>query len=171
MICQSIGTSHQYLAKPCDIEQLKATIQRACALRDVLKSDSLRDLVAGMRTIPSMPALYMAIKKEAESTRSSLKVIEQIISKDMGMTAKLLQLANSAYFGLGRNVSTVGDAVGLIGLDTIQGLVLTIHVFAQFKHEKASRHFHVDRLWGGESGRRHIGPIHCAGGATSCARD
>jgi HD-like signal output (HDOD) protein len=147
MIYQSIGASHQYLAKPCEMEHLKATIQRACALRELLGNESLRRLVAGMRQIPSQPTLFAEIKKEAESETSSLKTIGAIIAKDMGMTAKVLQLVNSAYFGLNGTVSTAEQAVNLLGLDTIQALVLTVHVFSQFPRTMDGALFQIDRLW------------------------
>lgn len=147
MTFQSIGATHLFLAKPCDAEQLKATIHRACALRGALKSDALRGLVAGMRTIPSLPTLFTEIKRAVESETASLKTIGEIIAKDMGMTAKLLQLVNSAYFGLPRNVSTVEQAVSVLGLDTIQALVLSVQVFSQFQAEAAATQFQFERLW------------------------
>ena len=147
MIYQSIGASHQYLSKPCEMEHLKAIILRACALRELLGNESLRRLVAGMQQIPSQPTLFAEIKKEAESETSSLKTIGAIIAKDMGMTAKVLQLVNSAYFGLNGTVSTAEQAVNLLGLDTIQALVLTVHVFSQFPRTMGWALFQIDRLW------------------------
>lgn len=146
MIYQSIAATHQYLAKPCATEVLVATVMRACALRDLLGSDSLRRLVTGMEQIPSQPTLYAEIKREAESKTASLRAIGAIIAKDMGMTAKILQLVNSAYFGLSKVVSTVEQAVNLLGLDTVQALVLTVQVFSQFSSTHGSR-FSMDRLW------------------------
>ncbi len=146
LIYQSIAATHQYLDKPCETELLKATVLRACALRDLLRSDSLRQLVTGMHQIPSQPTLYAEIRKEAESKTASIKAIGAIISKDMGMTAKILQLVNSAYFGLRGPVSTAEQAVNLLGLDTIQALVLTVHVFSQFSSTHGSG-FNIDRLW------------------------
>lgn len=146
MIYQSIAATHQYLAKPCAIEVLIAAVMRACALRELLGSDSLRRLVTGMQQIPSQPTLYSEIRREAESKTASIGAIGAIISKDMGMTAKILQLVNSAYFGLRSIVSTVEQAVNLLGLDTIQALVLTVQVFSQFPPTQGSR-FNMDRLW------------------------
>ncbi|MCP9447513.1 MAG: response regulator [Nitrospira sp.] len=146
MIFDSISATHQFLSKPCEPEKLKATIQRACALRELLKDDSILGVVAGLQTIPSVPTLYTRIKKEVESKSTSLKVIADIINQDMGMTAKILQLVNSAYFGLRGNISTVEQAVNFLGLDTIQALVLTTHVFSQFTTRRASA-FNLDRLW------------------------
>ncbi len=146
MIYQSIGATHQYLAKPCEADALKATITRACALRTLLANDALRALVTGMRTIPTQPSLYLEIKQEVESASSSLKTVAAIVSKDMGMTAKILQLVNSAYFGVRGRVSTPEQAVNLLGLDTIQSLVLTVHIFSGFSPLDGSL-FRMDRVW------------------------
>ena len=146
MIFRSIGATHQFLMKPCGAERLKATIQRACALRDMLKNQNLRALAPGTRTIPSLPTLYTEIKNEVESENCSLKTLGKIIAKDIGMSAKLLQLVNSAYFGLPQNVSTVEHALNLLGLNTIQALILSAHIFSQFPPDKA-RAFPIDQLW------------------------
>ncbi|MBI4001861.1 MAG: HDOD domain-containing protein [Nitrospira defluvii] len=146
MIYQSISATHQYLAKPCESEMLKAAVMRACALRELLRNDSLRRLVTGMQQIPSQPTLYAEIRREAESKTASLGTIGAILSKDMGMTAKILQLVNSAYFGLRSTVSTAEQAVNLLGLDTVQALVLTVHVFSQFVSTRGAL-FTMDRLW------------------------
>ena len=146
MIFHSIRATHQFLAKPCEPEQLKTTIRRACALQDVLKNEALRALVTGMSAIPSLPAILLEIKQEAESETSSLKAIGKIIVKDMGLTAKILQLANSAFFGMRGPVSTVEQAVNFLGLETVQALILVAHVFSQFSEKHLST-FQVARLW------------------------
>ncbi len=146
MIYQSITVTHQYLSKPCESELLRAAVMRACALRELLGSDSLRRLVTGMQQIPSQPTLYAEIRREAKSKAASMRTIGAIISKDMGMTAKILQLVNSAYFGSRGTVSTAEQAVNLLGLDTVQALVLTVQVFSQFASTHGSR-FNMDRLW------------------------
>ena len=146
MIYQSIGATHQYLSKPCESEVLKAAVLRACALRDLLGNDSLRRLVTGMKQIPSQPTLYDQVRREAESKTSSLKAIGALISKDLGMTAKILQLVNSAYFGFYGRVATAEQAVNLLGVDTVQALILTVHVFSHFASTQGSQ-FNIGRLW------------------------
>ncbi len=145
-IYRSIAATHQYLNKPCETEELKATVIRACALRELLRDNSLRMLVTGMQRIPSQPTLYAQIRTEAESPTASIKLIGAIIGQDMGMTAKILQLVNSAYFGLRSPVSTVEQAVNLLGIDTIQALVLTVHVFSSCSPTHGSD-FSIERLW------------------------
>jgi len=131
-VFRSVGPAHQYLAKPCDPRQLKDVISRACALRDLLSEDSLRNLVSQMSTIPSLPETYTEIVKELQSPEASIKEVGQIISKDVGMTAKVLQLVNSAFFGLRRHVSDPAQAASFLGVDTLKALVLSIQVFSHF---------------------------------------
>lgn len=132
IILNSAGLTHQFLAKPCDAEALKSTIARACALRELLEDESLINVISKIDSLPSLPSLYREVVEEANSPNGSLAKIGEIISKDVGMSAKLLQLVNSAFFGLPEPVSSTVRAVNLLGLQTIKTLILTIKIFSQF---------------------------------------
>jgi response regulator RpfG family c-di-GMP phosphodiesterase len=131
MILQSVDAAHQYLAKPCDAQALKATVMRACALRDILGDPGLKTLVSQLRTLPSLPTLYAQVVEELNSPEASMHRVGAIISKDVGMTAKILQLVNSAFFGLPRHVANPAQAAALLGLETVKALVLSVEVFSQ----------------------------------------
>lgn len=146
MVMKSVGAAHQYLSKPCTTESLKETVMRACALRGLLENSSLQKLVTQMDSLPSLPSLYCELVEEISSDEASIKKIGRIISRDLGMTAKILQMVNSAFFGLRRTVSNPAEACLLLGMDTIMSLVLTIHVFSQFK-TKGLEGFSPDALW------------------------
>lgn len=145
-ILRSIGPTHQYLSKPCDTETLKNTIQRACALRDLLGSEELRQLVSRLQSLPSVPTLYTEVLQELRSSEPSLEKIGFIIARDMGMTSKIMHLVNSAFFGFYTNVTHPARAVTILGLDKIRSLVLSIHIFSHFSAEISVR-FHLDSLW------------------------
>lgn len=146
ILMKSTLVSHQFLSKPCDAGTLKATVSRACALNDLLGNASLKRVLARMDSIPSMPALYAEIVAVLNSPNASLRQVGEIISKDGGMSAKMLQLVNSAYFGLSRRISNPVQAVSLLGLNTVKALVLSIKIFSQFDLKKISGEF-LDRLW------------------------
>lgn len=133
MIMKSVGPAHQYLSKPCEAEVLKDTVSRACALRDLLTHPQLKLLVSEMHSLPSLPASCAALMKEFESPDASIKRVAQIISRDPGMTVKMLQLVNSAFFGLRRHVASAEEAVSLLGLDITRALVLSAEIFTEFK--------------------------------------
>ncbi len=131
---KSAGSSHQFLAKPINIAELKSTIVRTLTLRDQLGNKALKDLVAKTSSLPRLSSIYLELIKKIQSPDSKLSTIGTIISKDVGMTAKMLQLVNSAYFGLPTRVSSVQHAARLLGLQTIKALVLKHDVFSQFEH-------------------------------------
>ena len=145
LILQCIGSTHQYLSKPCDSESIKSTVQRACGLENALESDHLKQLVTHMNRLPSLPSLYVEIVEKLNNPEATIEDIGAIIMKDMGMTAQILKLVNSAFFGLSRPVSSPTEAAMYLGLDTIKSLVLTIHAFSQFDDLK-SHGFNLDAL-------------------------
>ncbi len=132
LVMRSVGPSHQYLSKPCDPEKLKATLTSTFALHEVLASEKLRTLVTGMTSLPSMPGIYRTIVEAVQSDDISITDIGNIIEQDIGMTAKVLQLVNSSYFGLGRQITRPAEAANFLGLDVLKGLVLANGIFSQF---------------------------------------
>lgn len=146
MVLRSLGPTHQFLSKPCDAELLKNTITRACALRDIIHNDTLKQIVARIQSLPSLPSFYLELIEEINSPEASIKRVGEIICRDVGMMAKLLQLVNSAFFGLSRQVTSPAQAARLLGLDTIKSLILTSHVFRQFQATHVTG-FDLQCLW------------------------
>ena len=146
MIFKSVGTAHQYLAKPCDPEVLKKTVERASSLRTFLADNELKEAVGKLQNLPSLPSLYMEINNELMSPDSSLARVGDIISKDVGMTAKILQLVNSPFFGFFTEISSPAQAVTLLGLDTIKALVTSVHIFSKLKINKIGK-IEIKKLW------------------------
>lgn len=142
---RSAGIAHQFLAKPCDAETLRKTITRVLALRNLLRDEKLMQLVAGIGTLPSLPTSYEQITRELNSEDPSLQRVSEIISRDIAMSAKVLQLVNSAFFGLARRVQTIEQAVTLLGIDIIKSLVLSNAAFSQFR--PAAGRFSAEHLW------------------------
>ncbi|MEP6847348.1 MAG: response regulator [Acidobacteriota bacterium] len=133
MILKSVGIAHQYLSKPCDAEILKATVLRVCALRNLLTDENLRRLVSQLPNVPSLPLLYTELVDELAKNDPSTKKVGEIVKKDIGMTVKILQIVNSAFFGLRRRISDSKEAVEFLGLDTIASLTLSLGVISQFE--------------------------------------
>lgn len=146
LIMKSVGPTHQYLAKPCEAETLKKTIERAYSLQSLVGSDELRSLISGLGKLPTMPATYQEIVACLQDPDSSLTDIGQIIGKDVGMTAKILQLVNSSFFGIANPVTSPDQAATFLGLDTLGTLVLGHGVFSEYKELKTSG-FNIDTQW------------------------
>lgn len=133
LILQSVGYAHQYIAKPCDADKLKNYLNSSSGLRQVLSNPELHARIAKVKTLPSPPDIYNQIVLELQSETASIDIIAKLISKDVSLSAKLLQIVNSAFFGLPQHVESVAKAVNYLGLNTIQGLVLTAGVHDQLK--------------------------------------
>ncbi len=123
--------AHQFLSKPIEVEQVVDAIQSAVKLRNRLSSIQLRQLVSQIKTLPSVPPLYAKLMQALQSPTVKPDEIGDIVAQDLAMTSKILQLVNSAYFGLPRHISNPTQAVILLGLNTIKTLALTLHVFSQ----------------------------------------
>jgi HD-like signal output (HDOD) protein/CheY-like chemotaxis protein len=137
-VMRALGPTHQYLAKPCEPQALQEAIGSVLQLREVLENEHLKGLVAQLHTVPSLPSVYREVVAELRSDDPSIQRIGQLIARDAGMTAKVLQLANSAFFSPARYITSTTDAAALLGTDTIQSLVLSAHVFKEFAGSRAS---------------------------------
>jgi HD-like signal output (HDOD) protein/ActR/RegA family two-component response regulator len=145
-VLRSLSPTHQYMSKPCDPQDLKIKLAQAFAMRDLLENPKLKALVSGLKSIPSLPAVYDELMQELQSEDSSTARVGTIIAKDAGMTAKILQIANSAFLGLRCHISNPAQAVCMIGMDMVRALVVSVHVFSQFE-AKPSVSSRWEDLW------------------------
>lgn len=144
-ILRLVGPAHQYLSKPCDADELRKAITGAFALRDLLGNERLKQLTARIKNLPILPALQNQLTAELRKEDPSIERVGEIISRDIGMTAKILQLVNSAFFGLAQPVSNATEAALYLGLNTIRSLALSVGVFSQYD-QKLCKSFSLDVL-------------------------
>jgi HD-like signal output (HDOD) protein len=136
LILRSAAVAHQYLAKPCSVEMLMNALTRSDNLRALFDNSHLKSVVSGISTLPVLPEVYSQLVDMLSGNDCTPKNVGEVISHDVGMTAKMLQLINSAFFGMRRTVEDPAQAAFYIGLDAVRGLVLSIGAFAQFQQEE-----------------------------------
>jgi HD-like signal output (HDOD) protein len=146
LILKCVGSTHQYLSKPCDTASLKAAIARASSLDDSFRNERLKTLVCQMKRLPSIPTLYTQVVKKTSRAETSVEEIGELIGRDISMTAQILKLANSAFFGLAQQFSSPEEAVAYLGMDTIKSLVLSVHAFSQFEKVETGG-LKIQALW------------------------
>ncbi|NCC52807.1 MAG: HDOD domain-containing protein, partial [Spartobacteria bacterium] len=127
-----VKSTHQFLLKPDSLRQIRDVVGRAFALREILPNDRVAEVTARVKTLPSLPDLYLKLVDELQSEDPSVQRVGEIIEHDPSMTAKVLQLVNSAFFGLHERVNSAAQAANLLGMETIKSLVLMAHVFSQY---------------------------------------
>jgi len=143
---RSVAPSHQSLSKPCSAEELKHRIARAFALRELLENSAIKGVISGLGSIPSLPVIYEQAVEELQAKDPSLAKIAAIVSQDAAMTAKILQVANSALLGTRCRISSAAQAVTLIGLDLIRALVISVHIFSHFDDRQVAQ-LDIPQLW------------------------
>ncbi len=133
MILKSVGPTHQYLTKPCNMEQLQKILDESYSIRMLLDHEKLQEVVSKLKSLPSLPTLYQEVMLEMEAPDFRLTRVGEIISQDAGMTAKILQLVNSSFFGLATRVTDPVHAVRLLGAETLKALLISVQLFAKFE--------------------------------------
>jgi len=86
-----------------------------------------------IKNLPTLPGMIEQISRAVESKRFSAADVGRLISRDQVITAKVLKLANSAFFGFSRKVGSLTQALVLLGFDVVKGLILTSSVFDLMK--------------------------------------
>ncbi|WP_447976764.1 HDOD domain-containing protein [Candidatus Nitrospira bockiana] len=145
-VLRVMQVAHRYLPKPFSLEVLKELVSGTAARRPPLQDPAVLTLVAGLRTLPSLPGLYQELIGAMESPHASLETAARIISRDIAMLSKLLQVVNSAFFGLRRTIASPGHAVALLGLDRVKALVLGLKLFEQCE-VTSPLPLSLDQLW------------------------
>jgi putative nucleotidyltransferase with HDIG domain len=130
-VIRALPVAHQYVSKPCDTETLRSTIARACTLRDLLADDTLRKIVGGIDKLPSVSSIYLELAATLADDNASITDVVRIVERDPAMCLKLLQIVNSAYFGLARRVTAMRDAISYLGVNLVKALALAADVFAR----------------------------------------
>ena len=146
LVMQCVGTAHQYLSKPCDIEVLKSALSNAAKLDGEMHDSSLRQLINQIDRLPSLPRIYVELTELLKNSNLSSVIIGEVIERDISMTAEILKLVNSAFFGVSHSISTPREAVTYLGKETVKTLVLSLHVFSEF-NSSVTAGFSMESLW------------------------
>jgi len=129
---RAVPVAHRFLTKPCDAAQLQAAIERVCTLQDILCTPEIRRVVGTIGELPSLSTTYASLAQAVRDPDTSVKRVADIIELDLAMAAKVLQLVNSAFFGLAQRVSSLNSAVTYLGMEAIKNLALASETFRVF---------------------------------------
>lgn len=146
VLLKSADLAHQYMVKPCDDDTLKAAIARAFMLKELLDQGPLKQVLTQIGALPSLPVRYEELTAVLNSEEGSVQQVADIVSKEPGLVAKLLQLVNSSFFGRPQRITNAVQAVGLLGLDLVRAIVLASGTFDQFKMLKLKAST-IDAMW------------------------
>lgn len=132
-LMESVSVAHQFLRKPCDPEVVQRALRRVSDLQLRVAHDTVRELVAKLKVIPVQPKIFLRLTQMLERDDVALKDIAALIEQDMGITTKVLQVVNSAFFGAADRITQVEAAVTRLGTNVLRGIVLSVEALKNFQ--------------------------------------
>jgi putative nucleotidyltransferase with HDIG domain len=146
VIMQSAVVAHQFLSKPCDTQTLVNTLRRAASVRTLLQDSAIRNMVGRTMQLPCLSTTYDTLMGVLSKSGCSATDVAEVVSKDVILTAKVMQLVNSGFFGASRRVDSVVEAITCLGIDVVRALVATVEAFdgfnATFDEDQVREVFH-----------------------------
>ena len=112
-----------------------------------MSSPDLKKIIARIDDLPTLPRTVLKITELVNDPKSSAKDIARIITDDQVLTARLLKLVNSSFYGFPQRISTVNTAIVLLGFDAIRSLLLTTSVFDLFAGRNKKNRQDQEKFW------------------------
>jgi putative nucleotidyltransferase with HDIG domain len=128
----AVAASHRFLDKSESIEKIEEAVNSIYYLQRIVLSDQTRLVASKLEVLPSLPHVYNDLLNEINSPEPSIGKIGKLIASDVGMSADILRMVNSPYFGLRQSVGSPEQAVPLLGLEIVKGLLLSARLFRSF---------------------------------------
>jgi HD-like signal output (HDOD) protein/ActR/RegA family two-component response regulator len=138
--------AHRYIAKPFREEDVRAAVERAWRLRSLLRDEGWRRAAGGVMALPSCPRIYTELSELMADPETTAADAAAVLERDVAMTAKVLQLVNSAFFGLGRRIARIPEAIHYLGLNTLRAVVLHAGAFEAFAPARPIEGFDIGAL-------------------------
>ncbi len=121
-------TAHRFLAEPATAGELAHGIERSLELQQRLADPSVLTLIESLELLPSPPATILRLNHLLLDADVALDDVANVITSDPALTLKLLQLVNSAYFGLSQRVTSARQAVAFLGVVTVRNLLIAVEL-------------------------------------------
>ncbi len=104
-------------------------------------------IIQDLGQIPTMPTIAAKVMQIVNDPHSSAEDVAKFISRDVALTSKVLRLANSAFYGIPRTISSVNSAIVILGFNTIRSLVLSASVLKVFPSKPGLVRFDRKSFW------------------------
>jgi HD-like signal output (HDOD) protein len=125
--------AHRFIGKPCDSGELSHVIERSLALGDLTKAERLRRAAVRATELPHVPDTHRRLTELLRDGGGSLQEATALVERDIATCGRVLQLANSAFFGRSREISSLPEAINYLGLRTLNALTIAAGAMSAFR--------------------------------------
>jgi HD-like signal output (HDOD) protein len=140
--------AHRVLPRDPPPFPLALAVQGASGAAESGAPDPLARLIGNVGDLPSSPATWTQLRTLLADPDVDIRALAAVISRDVGTTARVMRLVNSAFVGLRRHVSDVREAITILGLSTVTSAVLSAEVMGAFDKLRSLPGLDVDALSG-----------------------
>lgn len=112
-----------------------------------VERQTIRNVVSKIGTLPTLPYVVRKLSEMLENPKVTAEDVNRVISSDQSLTAKVLKLVNSAFYGFPGQISTVTHAVVILGFSAVKSIALSASVFDMFPVESQSGYFDRHKFW------------------------
>lgn len=109
--------------------------------------DRIKMIAGKISGLPTLPTVVSKMIDLVDNPRTTTKSLAKLISHDPALTARILKLANSAYYGFSREISTVDTAIVVMGYNAVKEMGLSLSVYDTFKNVNSVQGFDVSSFW------------------------
>ena len=110
-------------------------------------ADQLRLKILGLKNLPTIPIVLVKVLDLVEDINSTIAELEAVIMRDQSIAAKVLGLSNSAFYGFGRDINSIAQAILVVGFNAVKCLAIGVTVFEKFFNEVDQQRVDVRGLW------------------------
>lgn len=125
----AMNVAHQILQKSLDGPLLWSLISQTAAVLPLIRDDKMRTVVGSVSQLPPAPRVYSELSRLLENPNCSIDDVVKLIGRDQAIAARLLRLANSAFFSHREHSLDLRPSVVRLGFNTIRNLMLTVELF------------------------------------------
>lgn len=111
-----------------------------------MPSKTLNEMIKNVRDLPSMPTIVLDLLHCIDQDEAGSKTLGEKISLDQALTAKTLRIANSSFYGMPRKVSTIQQAIAILGFDSVRTLVASVALTGAFPAGRLGR-VNLEKFW------------------------
>ena len=112
----------------------------------MLSAEYIRDKVKTIINLPALPAIAMEVVEMVDNPKTSASQLGKIISADQALTAKVLKIANSPFYGFPKKISTINFAIIVLGFDALKEIVISISLVSSLQ-KKSDDYFDSKAFW------------------------
>lgn len=114
---------------------------------DIKKEIDIEKIIKKIDKLPTLPLIVTKLSELIKNPNTSANDIQNIIAKDQALTARILKLVNSAFYGFSERISSMSHAIVILGFNTIKNVALTASVFDMFGKKEEKDVFNKEAFW------------------------